>query len=217
MRVDPVSEPLLRAMAESGARTLTIAPEAGSERLRRLIHKTQTEEDVLRAVERAGHYGLAQVKLYAMVGLPTEEQADLEALVRLALACADRFPRQVTLNITPFVPKAHTPYQRLEQASAKVLRPRVAFLERELRRRGVQVRFDSPARAEIQGTLARGDRRMAEALMAIDKLTPATWRNALARLGLSPEGLLAARPPGIPLPWRFIQCGLPGESVPPQA
>jgi radical SAM superfamily enzyme YgiQ (UPF0313 family) len=207
LRVDPVSEALIQALAESGTRTLTIAPEAGSERLRRAIHKTQTEDDVLRAVDLAARHGLEQVKLYFMLGLPGEEQADVQALVDLAQACAGRFPRQVTVNITPFVPKAHTPFQRQAQTPAKVVKRRLDYVENQLRRQGIAVKAESPAWAEVQGTLARGDRRVAEALLAVGRLTPAAWRQALASAGLDAGELLAERQAGTPLPWRFIHFG----------
>jgi radical SAM superfamily enzyme YgiQ (UPF0313 family) len=208
MRVDPVSEPLIRALAESGTRTLTLAPEAGSERLRRAIHKTQTEDDVLRAVDLAGRYGLEQVKLYFMLGLPSEEEADARALVDLALACAERFPRQVTVQVTPFVPKAHTPFQRQAQTPAKVVKRRLAFVERELQRHGVGTRSESPAWAEIQGTLARGDRRVAEALLTVEHPSPGAWQRALAEVDLSLQALLRQRGDDEPLPWDFIMSGV---------
>lgn len=206
LRVDPISEPLLRALADSGTRTLTIAPEAGSERLRHTINKTQNEDDVLRAVELAARYDFEQLKLYFMLGLPTEDQADVEALVNLALTCAERFPRQVTVNVTPFVPKAHTPYQRLAQTPAKVVKRRLSQVERALWPRGIAVKSESPAWAEIQGTLARGDARLGEALLAVDRLTPASWRDALAAAGLSQRELLGERQG--PLPWDFIRSGI---------
>ena len=208
MRVDPISEPLLRALAESGTRTLTIAPEAGSERLRRAIGKTQTEDDVLRAVDLAAHYDFAQLKLYFMLGLPGEEDTDVQAIVDLALACADRFPRQVTANVTPFVPKAHTPFQRLAQMPAKEVKRRLARVERGLRKHHITVKSESPPWAEIQGTLARGDRRLAEALLAVERPSPAAWRQALDAIGLSLTELLSARPAGEPLPWAFIHTGV---------
>jgi radical SAM superfamily enzyme YgiQ (UPF0313 family) len=208
MRVDPASEPLIRALAESGTQTLTIAPEAGSERLRRVINKTQTEDDVLRAVELAGRYGLAQLKLYFMLGLPTEDEGDVRALVNLAVACAERFPRQVTVNVTPFVPKAHTPFQRAAQTPAKVAKQRLSLVERELWQRQIAVKAESPALAEIQGTLARGDHRLAEPLLAVDRVTPAKWRRALASSGLSMDDFLDEWETDRPLPWQFIHSGV---------
>jgi radical SAM superfamily enzyme YgiQ (UPF0313 family) len=208
MRVDPISEPLLRALAESGTQTLTIAPEAGSERLRRTINKTQSEDDVLCAVELAGRYNMAQVKLYFMLGLPTEDEEDVRAIVDLTLACAARFARQVTVNVTPFVPKAHTPFQRMAQTPAKVIKKRLDYVERKLRQEGIGVKAESPAWAEIQGTLARGDRRVAEALLAVDQLTPGRWRQALADADLSIQELLRERDRSEPLPWDFIRSGV---------
>jgi radical SAM superfamily enzyme YgiQ (UPF0313 family) len=208
MRVDPVSEPLIRALAESGTRTLTIAPEAGSERLRRVINKTQTKDDVLRAVDLAAHHDLEHIKLYFMLGLPTEDEADVQALLDLALDCAKRFPRKVTVNLTPFVPKAHTPFQRLAQTPAKVVKRRSTYVERGLRRRGLMVRTESPGWAEIQGTLARGDRRVAKAILATERVTPAAWREALTEAGLSVQELLGPRDEDEPLPWDFVQSGI---------
>jgi radical SAM superfamily enzyme YgiQ (UPF0313 family) len=204
MRVDPVSEPLLRALAESGTRTLTIAPEAGSERLRRAINKTQTEDHVLRAVDLAARYDFAQLKLYFMLGLPGEQDADVQAIIDLALACAGRFSRQVTVNVTPFVPKAHTPFQRLAQTPAREVKRRLDRVERGLRKHRIDVKSESPAWAEIQGILARGDRRLAAALLTVDRPSPASWRRALDAVGLSLPDLLGERPAGDPLPWAFI-------------
>jgi radical SAM superfamily enzyme YgiQ (UPF0313 family) len=208
LRVDPISEPLVQALADSGTRTLTIAPEAGSERLRQTINKTQTQDDVLRAVDLAARYDMAQLKLYFMLGLPSEEQSDAQAIVDLSMACARRFPRQVTANITPFVPKAHTPFQRAAQAPAKTVKKRLDSIERQLRRAGVGVKAESPAWAEIQGTLARGDRGVCEALLAVGKLTPATWRKTLSSLDLSPRDLLRERSNTESLPWDFIRTGV---------
>jgi radical SAM superfamily enzyme YgiQ (UPF0313 family) len=208
MRVDPISEPLIRVLAESGAQTLTIAPEAGSERLRRAINKTQTEGDILRAVDLAARHQLGQIKLYFMLGLPTEDEGDVQALVELALACAGRFPRQVTANLTPFVPKAHTPFQRLAQTPAKVVKRRITYVERELQRRGVAVRSESAAWAEIQGTLARGDRRLAHALLDVGRITPASWGQALTGAGLSVQEILRERTADEPLPWDTIETGV---------
>jgi radical SAM superfamily enzyme YgiQ (UPF0313 family) len=207
LRVDPAPEPLLQALAESGTQTLTIAPEAGSERLRRVINKTQTAEDVLQAVELAAAYGFRQLKLYFMLGLPTEEEDDVTALVALVLECAARFPGQVTANVTPFVPKAQTPFQRVAQTSAHVVKKRLDYVERRLWPQGVAVKSESPAWAEIQGSLSRGDRRIAEALLAVERLTPGSWKQALREAGLSLPELLGARNPDESLPWDAIQGG----------
>jgi radical SAM superfamily enzyme YgiQ (UPF0313 family) len=207
MRVDPISEPLIRVLAESGTQTLTIAPEAGSARLRQAIHKTQTEDDVMHAVELAARHGFAHIKLYFMLGLPSEEEEDLAALAELATACAKHFPRRVSANLTPFVPKAHTPFQRAGQMPATQVRARLDYVERKLRRQGIEVRSESPAWAEVQGMLARGDRRVGEALLSVSHPTVAQWKKAISDAGMVPDDLLAARPAGARLPWDFVRFG----------
>ena len=208
MRVDPLSVPLLRALSESGTHTLTIAPEAGSERLRRAINKTVTEDDVLHAVDQAAAHGFGQLKLYFMLGLPGEEQGDVDALVNLVEACAGRFPGQTTANITPFVPKAGTPFQRATMTDARLVKQRLDYVDKQLRRQGVAVKGESPAWAEIQGALARGGRRVAEALLAVERLTPSNWKRALQEAGLDPGKLLGARDADQPLPWDFVRSGV---------
>jgi radical SAM superfamily enzyme YgiQ (UPF0313 family) len=208
LRVDSLSQPLLRALSESGTRTLTIAPEAGSERLRQVINKAVTEEDILYAVDQADRHGFAQLKLYFMLGLPTENQDDVEALVTLVQQCARRFAGQTTANITPFVPKAQTPFQRMAQAEASLVKHRLDYVDKRLRRQGVGVKSESPAWAEVQGTLARGDRRVAEALLAVGRLTPPSWKQALHGVGLDPQELLGAKNSDQPLPWDSVQSGV---------
>jgi radical SAM superfamily enzyme YgiQ (UPF0313 family) len=213
MRVDPVSEPLLHALADSGVRTLTIAPEAGSERLRQVINKTQSEDNVLRAASVAARLGFENLKLYFMLGLPSEDESDVDALVALSIACAERFPRQVTTNITPFVPKAHTPFQRVAQTPAKVVKRRLAYVERQLRSQGIGVKSESPAWSEIQGALARGDRRLTEALLRTERITPSAWRKSLVATGLSSAQLLGERSTDERLPWDFISTRVRGRSA----
>ena len=129
------------------------------------------------------------------------------ALVNLVTACAARFPRRLSVNVTPFVPKAHTPFQRLSQKPATEVKARLDYVARQLRRQGIEVRSESPAWAEVQGMLARGDRRVGEALLSISHPTPAQWRKAVADLGMTTDELLAARPAGTPLPWDFVDFG----------
>jgi radical SAM superfamily enzyme YgiQ (UPF0313 family) len=208
MRVDPPSATLIRALAESGTRSLTIAPEAGSERLRRVINKTQSEDDVLRAVDLAAACGLDQVKLYFMLGLPTEQEEDVAALVDLAVACTGRFSGKVTVNVTPFVPKPHTPFERMAQAPAALVDRRLAYLKRRLWPEGIAVRAESPAWAEIQGTLSRGGREVGEALLAVDRVSPARWRRALSQVGVSVGDFLRERGPDDPQPWDVVTSGV---------
>ncbi len=208
LRVDPLSEALLEALSESGTETLTMAPEAGSERLRQVIHKGVTEADLLRAAERADHYRFRQLKLYFMIGLPTETDEDIEAIVALCQAVAARFSRQVTANVTPFVPKAHTPFQWVAMAPRKVIEARFSALQAQFGRLGIELRGESATSAEIQGVLARGDRRLGAVLAHLRGTSTGAWQRAWADHEIDPGAYLRARAPGEPLPWGFIESGV---------
>jgi radical SAM superfamily enzyme YgiQ (UPF0313 family) len=217
LRVDPLSEPLLAALEASGTSTLTLAPEAGSERLRRLIHKGVTEADLIRAAQRASQHGFRQLKLYFMLGLPTEEDRDVDAIAALCEEAARYFSGRVTANITPFVPKAHTPFQWSEMTPHKVVAARLRTLEKRLRRQGIAVKSESPRWAEIQGLLARGDRRLAAVLAALHGVSrpdfaqrgPSIrdWKQALHDHGLQIEACLGPRAMDARLPWDLFQTG----------
>jgi len=208
LRASPLSETLLQALADSNAQTLTLAPEAGSQRLRDIVNKGITEADLLHAAERAAHYGFRQLKLYFMLGLPTETDQDVLAISELCEAAATRFPGHVTANITPFVPKAHTPFQWAEMTSDRVVSARLRLLAKRLQRRGIAVKGESPQWSAIQGILARGDRRLAQVLVSLNETSPSSWRRALAANDLQPDDYLRARAPESPLPWDFIQTGV---------
>ncbi len=208
MRTDPISEPLVRALAASGNQTFTIAPEAGSERLRRVINKTQSEDDLLRAVELAQSYGFPQVKLYFMIGHPTETDGDIEAIVDLALKARRIFRRNVAINATPFVPKAHTPFQWIAMTPAKVLAARQRALKRGLSKHSVTVDADSPEWAEVQAVLARGDRRLAAVIWDVEALTLRTFHETLGRHGLDAAEFLGEQSTTAALPWDIIDGGV---------
>lgn len=204
LRVDPLPIALLEALSESGARTVTIAPEAGSDRLRRKIRKGISSEDIMRAVELIARHDFPHLKLYFMIGLPTEDDRDVREIVELLRAVRKRFHRHITVNITPFVPKAQTPFERAAMAPRRVLEHRLEYLRDGLRSLNVETTGESPRRAEVQGVLARGDRPVGEALMALDGTGLLAWRRALEATGLSTERYLASRAKDEILPWPSI-------------
>ncbi len=208
MRTDPISVPLVRAMAASGTQTLTIAPEAGTERLRTVISKRQTEADLLAAVELAQSLGFPLLKMYFMVGHPTETDDDIQGIIDLTLKARAIFRRNIAINATPFVPKAHTPFQWMAMTPAKTLQARQKSLQRALAKHAVEVSADSPEWAEVQGVLARGDRRLAPVLLDLPRPTARGFREALARHGLAPEDYLGERGQHDPLPWDVIESGM---------
>jgi radical SAM superfamily enzyme YgiQ (UPF0313 family) len=208
MRTDPISVPLVKALAASGAQTLTIAPEAGSERLRRVINKGQTEEDLLAAVELAQELGFPGLKLYFMIGHPTETDEDIQAIVDFTLKAKAIFRRNVAINATPYVPKPHTPFQWEAFVPAKVLQVRQNMLKRALARHNVTVDADSAQWAEVQAVLARGDRRLAPVLLDVPQLNLRGFRDALARHDLSVAELTGVRQPGSAQPWDVVESGV---------
>lgn len=205
LRVYPLPESLLQALAASNTQTLTLAPEAGSDRLRRLISKGITREHILAAAERAESYGFPQLKLYFIIGLPTETDDDVRAIVELTQAVQERFQRRITVNVTPFVPKPHTPFEREPMADANTLDRRIRLLTRELRPAGVAVRAEGTAWARVQGVLARGDRALGRALNGLPAPTLAGWRKMLRQSGLNEEMYLRARSHEEPLPWAVVE------------
>ncbi|GAB4449568.1 MAG: radical SAM protein [Anaerolineae bacterium] len=208
MRVDPISEPLIKGLAESGNQTLTIAPEAGSVRMRKVINKPQSDAQILHAVELAAKYNFPQLKMYFMVGQPSETEEDVEAIAQITLAAREIFPRNMAINATPYVPKPHTAFQWAAMQPVETLEARVNYLQERLNPNGVTVRSDSPAWAAIEGVLARGDRRLGRVLARMRKLTLKEWQRALEAEGLSQDEFLRERDLTEPLPWDSVTTGV---------
>jgi radical SAM superfamily enzyme YgiQ (UPF0313 family) len=178
-RVDAFNVDLAEELTRGGRRPgLTFAPEGGTERMRRVINKTVTSEDLLRTVRAAFSRGWRSVKLYFMDGLPTETDDDVAAIADLAhqvvVAGREETGRRdigCTISIGPFVPKAHTPFQWAAQASPEVIEHRIGVLRdavasRRATRRGIVIRAAGGRAAQVEGLLARGDRRVAEVVEA---------------------------------------------------
>jgi radical SAM superfamily enzyme YgiQ (UPF0313 family) len=208
MRVDPISEPLIKGLAESGNQTLTIAPEAGSVRMRKVINKPQADAQILHAVELAAKYNFSQLKMYFMIGQPTETEQDVEAIAQMALAARQIFPRNITINATPYVPKSHTAFQWAAMMPVETLEIRLKYLQERLHPNDVTVRSDSLAWAAVEGTLARGDRRLGRALARMKKTGLREWQRALAAEGLNQNDYLRERSLAEPLPWEVVTTGV---------
>jgi radical SAM superfamily enzyme YgiQ (UPF0313 family) len=208
MRVDPISEPLIKGLAESGNQTLTIAPEAGSVRLRKVINKPQADAQILRAVELAAKYNFPQLKMYFMIGQPTETEEDVEAIVQMTLAARQIFPRNIVINATPYVPKSHAAFQWAAMMPVKTLETRLEYLQERLHPNSVTVRSDSPAWAAVEGTLARGDRRLGRVLARMKKTSLREWQRALAAEGLSQDDYVRERSLDESLPWEVVTSGV---------
>ena len=214
-RADSVTEELVAALAKSGLKTLTIAPEAGSPRLRAVINKGIEEEHVFRTVQLGLQAGIRNFKLYIMVGLPFEADDDVEAVIDLAHRLKDYMEEEgsqgtLTLSVNPFIPKPFTPFQWLPMADRKEVEGKLKHLEKSLgRRRHIQVHVESPKEAYVQGVLARGDRRTGEALLRACSLGGSkAFRKALKELELKPEDYLyRRRAEGEIFPWERLDMG----------
>ncbi|GJP41529.1 hypothetical protein CLOM_g1194 [Closterium sp. NIES-68] len=163
VRTNTVTAKLAAALAQSGTRSLTIAVESGSERLRRVVNKKLDSADIIAAGVNAQEGGLSGLKLYGMVGLPSETDADVAATVGMMRELRKAAPRlKLTLGCSTFVPKAHTPFQW--QPVQPAAEGRLRLLEKEMRKEGVEFRPESYKWSVWQAVLSRGDRRLSRLL-----------------------------------------------------
>ncbi|HTQ24481.1 MAG TPA: radical SAM protein [Candidatus Binataceae bacterium] len=166
LKADCISPKLAAALGRNGARSVTVAPEAGSERMRKVINKNLTEDEILRAAEMMVGEGVEHLKLYFMVGLPEETDDDVLAIARLTariLECARASHKrvgQVTVSLNPFVPKPWTPFQWDPMEDPRSTKRKIAMLRTELGRLGAELDAESPREAYFQTLVSRGDRRV---------------------------------------------------------
>lgn len=215
LRVDSLDPELYGEISREEPGSFTFAPEAGSQRLRDVINKNVSEAEVLTSVERAFAAGAKGLKLYFMIGLPTETDEDLRALVELVrriVRCSPRGGGAITVSISPFSPKPHTPFQWAGQIPREEITRRNHLLERELARLRVKVSLRDAEVSELEALLGLGDGRCAEAVLAAwragarfdgwgEWFNAARWTAAFAAAGVDTAALLAPRDPEAPLPW----------------
>jgi radical SAM superfamily enzyme YgiQ (UPF0313 family) len=219
LRVDAIGPALARRMAEGGERTVTLAPEAGTERLRRVVNKDLSDDRIVRAAEDAIAAGMTGVKLYFMCGLPTETEEDVRGMAALALRIREEVLRpwarrrgrmgRMVLSVNPFVPKAWTPFQWAPLAPREALEGARRFLERTLRPKGIEVESLSAREAVLQALLSRGDRRVADLLELAHLETGGDLRAALRRWPHDPD-FFVRREVAVDedLPWDVIDQGV---------
>ncbi|MBQ7526080.1 MAG: TIGR03960 family B12-binding radical SAM protein [Abditibacteriota bacterium] len=210
----------LQKVRKSG---LTFAPEAGSQRLRNVINKNVTAENLLSAAEAALDCGWRRLKLYFMVGLPTETDDDLRAIGGLVhevieVAKSKHVPLSLNLTLSPFVPKPHTPFQRCGMVDRDELERRVAVARDNLRGKNIFLSWHDPACSRIEAAVARGDRKVGEAVynawrkgakLEQENFVEQRWIEAFAEAGITIEEY-ANREIGADetLPWGFIDSGV---------
>jgi radical SAM superfamily enzyme YgiQ (UPF0313 family) len=214
LRADNLTESVACAIGSAGQRTVTIAPETGSERLRYIARKHVTDEDVVVAAERCAANGVEKIKLYYIVGLPCEMESDLLAVADLSarVAKAGSF-RKVTLTLHPFVPKPHTAYQWAGCARPADMERRMKAVGKAVRHASKRLEFttDSVRGSFVQGVLSLADRRVAAALLEAHR-NGGNWKAAFRDTGIDAEWY-TCRERGFDelLPWEHINLGVKKE------
>ena len=214
LRADTLDLPLVQALAESGQRTMTVAPEAGSVRMRAAINKGITEEHVYRAMEYAALAGMPNIKLYFMIGLPGEEDEDIDEMIALVHRVRKRMDElghkgDLVLSVNAFIPKPFTPYQWSPLEEIKVLKQRLKMLKNGFKKdKRIRLLTESLKETVLQAALARGDRRIGRTLLwAAENRTG--LKDAFQFYHILPEELACRKiETSATLPWDHLDMGV---------
>lgn len=198
-----------------GLKTVSIAPEAGTERLRRVINKKITEEDIIETARAIlSQEGIENLRLYFMIGLPTEKTEDIEGIIELVKRIRELSQKgNIVLTISTFVPKPFTPFQWHPMERIGIIKERLKIIKKALLpSKGIKVFHDVPKYAYMQGLFARGDRRIARVLIKMKN--GMNWEKACLEAGIDVDYyLLRERRFEEKLPWDFIDCGISKEAL----
>lgn len=224
LRVGSLTPELMEEIKKVRKTGFTLAPEAGSERLRRLVNKGINKDDLVTTTAAAYAQGWRLIKLYFMLGLPTEKLEDLQAVIDLALEVKQSGKgtggNDVNVAVSTFVPKPHTPFQWEAQIGIEETREKQTFLRDGLRQKKLKFKYHDAEMSLLEGVFSRGDRRLAALLERAVELGCrfdgwrehfdfAKWRQAFADCGLEADWYLRQRAETEVLPWEHIDCGLP--------
>jgi len=225
LRAGTLTPPLMELIKKVRKTGFTIAPEAGSQRLRDVINKNISNAEIRSTVENAFQLGWNVIKLYFMVGLPTETQEDLAALEELVrdlarIKGARGRKCQINVSVATFIPKPHTPFQWQGQITLEAAEAKIEGLREALKGPRIQFKWQDPEVSLIEGLWARGDRRLAPVLVHAyqqgcrfdgwsDHFKFAVWQESLARCGVDAEQIVhEERDIDAPLPWDHIDIGV---------
>jgi radical SAM family uncharacterized protein/radical SAM-linked protein len=220
-RVDALSPRILEQIRRVRKTGFTLAPEAGTQRLRDVIQKEYREEQLLDAARQFADLGWRSLKLYFMIGLPSETEEDVLGIALLAerVRRAGQGRLRVTASVSTFSPKPHTPFQWAAELSIEETQARQALLRRELGRRGIEFRWHDSQLSWLEGIFSRGDRRLARVIETAqrngarfdgwsDRCRLDVWKAALAEHGVDDAFYLRRRPLGEVLPWDHLDAGV---------
>lgn len=222
MRVGTLTPEVMEQIKRVRKTGFTLAPEAGTDRLRRVINKGITEEDLLETCKAAFGLGWKLVKLYFMFGLPTETQEDFEAipeLARKALRVSGGGRCRINVSAATFVPKPHTPFEREPQLSVEEGFARIDYLKENLRAKGFNLKWHSPRQSFMEGVFSRGDRQLSKVIEEAwrqgarldawsDYFNFDLWQQAAATCAIDFSKYLQRREPQEPLPWNHLDAGV---------
>lgn len=230
LRIDSFSIDLAHKMQQVRKSGLTFAPEAGTQRLRDVINKGVTEEDLLTAAAAAFRQGWKAVKLYFMMGLPTETDEDIVGIARLAQRVVDLYSQikgrrgvKVTVSVSCFVPKAHTPFQWFVQDSLAEFERKQQLLKDNIRDRSIQFKYHDARTSYLEGAISRGDRRLAKVIYQAwldgakfdgwsDQFKYEVWLEAFHKCSINPEDYSQReRSFTEHLPWEHVSPGVNKE------
>lgn len=209
---------------------LTFAPEAASERLRKVINKDFNLQEFFEVLAQAYASGYQGIKLYFMIGLPFERDGDLDAIVDLSREAVemkrkiDNRPAQVNISVNALIPKPHTPFQWLKMESVENIRHKQGYLKKKIRNRSIRLSVRNPLMSFVEGVFSRGDRRLSQVIFrAFNKgvrfdawdnyFDFDRWMCAFRESGLDPDFYLREREKDEFLPWDFIDAGISKEAL----
>ena len=218
LRADRLAPGLLAALRQSKVKTATIAPEVGTDRLRRVINKGLTEQNILTAASTLVENGIPNLKLYFMIGLPTETMSDVEAIIQLVKKIKHQFLTssrarkkigQITVSLNCFVPKPFTPFQWAAMDEIGVLKAKIKKIKNELKKvPNVGINSDVPRWAYIQALFSRGDRKVAD-ILSLAHANRGNWAQTLKTVPINPDFYVyRKRKLDEQLPWDFIDHGI---------
>lgn len=223
VRAEKLTPELMGIIKKVRKTGFTIAPEAGSQRLRDIINKNLTEESIEATVKNAFELGWKNIKLYFMMGLPFEAQEDIDAIAGLSTRLASGYAKGkkfVNVSVTSFIPKAHTPFERCSQDSLEAAKEKLQYLKDNLRHPKVRLKWQDPRMSRIEGVWARGDRKLSKLLVAAyengcrldgwaEHFNSELWDRAFESTGIDPAFYTTRRRAEDEiLPWNHIDAGL---------
>ncbi|MBN2541511.1 TIGR03960 family B12-binding radical SAM protein [bacterium] len=225
IRADSTQDYLLDLVKEVRKSALTFAPETGSERLRKVINKPLNEDEMIDAIVSANRMGWKKIKLYFMVGLPTETIADLEesaSLIEKIQSSIRSSNFNIKVSISPFVPKPHTPFQWERQISNDEVLERYKLIMHNIRNSRIEFDTRNPDISYLEGVFCRGDRRLFDVIYEawrkgayldawFERFDISLWLDTFNELGVEPNNYLKAKDTEIPLPWSHISSGATKE------